>query len=310
MKAHIAIISARGLGDGILSMIIAHHLQQNDYSVTVFHDFLTQLREWFPQQTILNYPPEIKLETTNPEQIREIFQDFNLIISTDGAPLFPYREILGDKYKIFYEHEFNKRQTVAVNFMTICTEFFHLTNVSLTNGITVPAILQPRKFRQRIIIHPTSSCDTKNWLPEKFLRLARKLQQKGFEPIFVVSPNERPDWLWVKSYGFALPYFANLDRLARYIVESGYMIGNDSGIGHLASNLGVPTLSLFSRKSLAKLWRPNWTVGGIVTPGFQLPGAPLRIKYWKKFLTVRRVRAAFNKLLRHINYEKNNARFH
>jgi heptosyltransferase-3 len=310
MKAHIAIISARGLGDGVLSMIIAHHLKQHGYSVTVFHDFLTQLREWFPQQTILNYPPAIKSGKINVDQIREIFQPFDLVISTDGAPLFAYREILGDKYKIFYEHDFNKRQTIAANFMTICTDFFHLKNVSLANGLEIPTTLQPRKFGQRVIIHPTSTCPTKNWLPEKFIRLARKLQQKNFEPIFVVSPVERPDWLWIESHGFALPYFANIDRLARFIVESGYMIGNDSGIGHLASNLGIPTLSLFSRKSMANLWRPNWSVGRIVTPSFQLPGARLRVKYWKKFLTVRRVRAAFNKLLRHAHHEKIDVRAH
>ncbi|MGB6977415.1 MAG: glycosyltransferase family 9 protein [Gammaproteobacteria bacterium] len=306
MKADIAIISALGLGDGLLSMILAHNLKQNGYSVKVFSDYLTQLHEWFPQHTIVNYPTGIKAGEMRVEKLGELFQPFDLIVSTDGAPLFAYREMLGDKYKIFYEHDFDRRQTIAANFMAICRDFFHLADFSIANGLVMPATLQPRKFIQRVIIHPTSTCHTKNWLPEKFVRLARKLQQQGFEPVFVVSPTERQEWLWVESHGFALPYFANLDRLARFVAESGYMIGNDSGIGHLASNLGIPTLSLFARRSMANLWRPNWSAGRVVTPVFQLPGARLRVRYWKKFLTVRRVRVAFDKLLLNVTHERTN----
>jgi heptosyltransferase-3 len=302
----IAIISALGIGDGLLSMVIAHNLKQQGYSVTVFHDYLTQLREWFPGHTFVNYPAGIKSGKVLVAKLREVFQPFDLILSTDGAPLFAYREILGSKYKIFYEHDFDRQQTVAANFRAICRDFFHLQSISLANGLIMPVNLEPRKFLQRVIIHPTSACHTKNWLPEKFVRLARKLQQQAFEPVFVVSPAERQEWHWVASHGFALPYFANLDRLARFVAESGWMIGNDSGIGHLASNLGVPTLSLFARNSMANLWRPTWSVGRVVTPTFQLPGARLRVRYWKKFLTVRRVEGAFGKLLRNATNESIN----
>lgn len=310
MKPSIAIISALGLGDGLLSMIIAHNLKQQGYSVTLFHDYLTQLREWFPQHTIVSYPAAITGNGINVQKLEELFQPFDLIISTDGAPSFAYRKMLGDKYKIFYEQDFDRQKTIAANFVAICRDFFQLENTSRTNGLVVPPTVEPRQFGQRVIIHPTSTCDTKNWLPEKFIRLAQKLQRQGFEPVFIVSPVERQEWLWVESHGFAVPYFANLDRLARFVAESGYMIGNDSGIGHLASNLGIPTLSLFARRSMANLWRPNWSIGRVVTPIFQLPGARLRVRYWKKFLTVRRVEVAFDKLLHHVTHERINGHLH
>jgi ADP-heptose:LPS heptosyltransferase len=285
---NIAIVCANGLGDGLLSLAIANNLQCYGYKVTTFSNYLVQLRLWFPEKQIESFPMI--------NQVNEVLSSYDKIISTDGAFLTKVQHGLGDKYKIFYEHEFDRSKTILQNFLNICQSEFGLSTVTQSNGIAIPAGLHFRKFIRRVIIHPMSACKSKNWLPKKFIKLAKELEQKHFEPVFIMSPQERSEWMEILQDRFSLPLFATIDSLARFIYESGFMIGNDSGIGHLASNLGIPTLSLFARKSVSNLWRPEWGKGQVVTPTFQLPGARLRTKYWKNFLTVNKVLSSFNKL--------------
>lgn len=287
-KGSVAVICANGLGDGIISMVFAHNLEQQGYVVTTFSNYLTQLTAWFPGKTIAPFPA--------PENIKKILGSYERIISTDGAFLARMETPFLSKYKIYYERNFDRRTTVLQNFLEICKKDFGLSKVTENNGLQIPYPLKSRHFIKRVIINPTSTSDKKNWPAEKYIGLARKLKKKQFEPVFVVAPAERNEWQLNLKNEFALPEFASLDAVAQFIYESGYMIGNDSGIGHLAANLGLPTLSLFSRQSVANLWRPNWGKGKVVTATLQLPSGPLRTKYWKNFLTVNKVFKFFQKL--------------
>ena len=100
--------------------------------------------------------------------------------------------------------------------------------------------------------------------------------------------------------GFKLPTFATLDLLARFIYESGYLIGNDSGLGHLASALGVPVLTFCRRKTWANMWAPSFQQGVVLTPSSLIPnisGFRLRDRYWKKFISVGMARRGFERLI-------------
>lgn len=286
-KKNIAIVSALGIGDGLMSLVIAHNLKQHGYDVTTFSNHMMQLQGWFPRQTIAKFPAAGEVDT--------VFAPFSEIISTDGAPLCKLTHQLGEKYKVFYERDFDRSKPVIQNFVTICRDYFALPEVTTDNGIVLPQA-SFHKYPNRVIIHPMSTSITKNWLPQKFISLARKLRSMQFDPVFTVSPAERPQWENLLRNEFELPLFNNLDELAAFVFNSGYMIGNDSGIGHLAANLGIPTLSLFGRLSVAKLWRPGWGRGEVVTPSWQLPGARLRTHYWQYFLTVKKVINAFKYL--------------
>ncbi|MFM0627038.1 glycosyltransferase family 9 protein [Paraburkholderia xenovorans] len=90
--------------------------------------------------------------------------------------------------------------------------------------------------------------------------------------------------------------FAQLGDVAARVAESGWFIGNDSGLGHLASALGVPTLSLFMRRGLARTWRPAWGRGLLVLPRNLFVSAYLKERYWKFALTVQRVLRSFERL--------------
>jgi ADP-heptose:LPS heptosyltransferase len=87
-----------------------------------------------------------------------------------------------------------------------------------------------------------------------------------------------------------------LVEVAAWIAESGFFIGNDSGLGHLASALGVPTPSLFMRRGLALTWRPNWGRGAIVLPHNLFVGGALKERFWKQALRASRVMHSFERL--------------
>jgi heptosyltransferase III len=285
----IAIISANGLGDALLTMVLTQNLVKNGYQITTFSNYLTQLLDWFPNYDIKAIP--------NINNIHETFVSYDKLISTDGAPLIAeLKKHFPTKYKIFYEADFCRAKTVLENFLDICHTEFKLPEITKYNGLVVPKDTHYIKHANRVILHPTSTCATKNWPQKKFIQLALKLTRANFTPAFIVGPAERESWEHIIKQGLALPEFANLSATAKYIYESGFMIGNDSGIGHLASNLGIPTLSLFARKSIAGLWRPNWSPGLTVTSTIKLPSAKLQQKYWKNLLTVRKVMSHFTKL--------------
>ncbi|MFX0139468.1 MAG: glycosyltransferase family 9 protein, partial [Candidatus Hodarchaeota archaeon] len=142
-----------------------------------------------------------------------------------------------------------------------------------------------------------------NWNPLKYLHLAIKLKKEGWEVSFIVSPQERKEWLHVLNQGFLLPKFTNLQEIAEYLYESAFLIGNDSGIGHLASNLKIPTLTISGNPKRVRLWRPDFFLGNIVTISFPLPNFKgihfrFREKYWHHFISVSQICKAFHQLVK------------
>src|SRR5690606_34245359 len=102
-------------------------------------------------------------------------------------------------------------------------------------------------------------------------------------------------WQWVTGVGTALPDNQGLSGVARYVRESGWFIGNESGIGHLASAAGIPVLTLTGRMKRTRAWRPAWSISRIVAPWY-IPGGRLRDRYWRILLTPQHVMRAFDKL--------------
>ena len=77
--------------------------------------------------------------------------------------------------------------------------------------------------------------------------------------------------------GYRLEMFERLDDWVYFTCESGFFIGNDSGGGHLASNLRIPALIIGARKKLLNRWRPDWLKSEIIIPRRYLP-LPTKIK--------------------------------
>ena len=282
-RKKIALILSPRLGDSLLLMSVAHNLSAAEFQVTVFGDFISDLRDWFPHVSIEPALGESDAETRLAEfdgaiQMHRTIPLKNLQ-EIHAKPIFFDQWIVPDKLD---------RRHALVQLLDFCRDEFGIQNPSGGNGITANAGLRHRRFSQRVIIHPTASHPAKAWSPERFRKLAQKLGERGLNPVFVMSPAERVEWRWLGDHGLEAKVFASLSELAALLYESGWFIGNDSGIGHLASNLGISTVSIFPRPRTAKRWRPIWAPGCVVAHAW-LPTGALRRRFWRYTVTVDRV---------------------
>jgi heptosyltransferase-3 len=285
----VALVLSPAIGDSLLMMTIARNLQQSGIAVTVFGRQIHALRDWFPDVATE--------DDLSAGDLAARLGGFDRVIQMHRNKPFAGLEQVHPRV-ILLDHICRVRSShsMADRLARFCQDEFGLASAHKSNGMTAPAGLQHRKYPLRVAIHPTASTADKCWLPSRFIRLAIKLRELGFSPEFVVAPQERADWIHIERLGLALPDLGSLDNVAAWVFESGWFIGNDSGIGHLASSLHIPTLSLFMRRGIAHTWRPDWGAGQVLIGSTFLPTGFLKERYWKYMLSVRQVSRAFDQM--------------
>jgi len=292
-----AILASTGIGDGLLMMIAAQHLKKSGYHVTMFHNAADELIPLFEGIHISTYPPLKRLKKT-----LQSF-DYVLVENThfpESRFFFTIRNASLPPYSCFFfkpsrkmrdgDYLFNTQLPMTTNLSCGCEKLLG-TSPCIDNNLSLPHDKNFRKYSKRIVIHPTSSNIKRNWSQSRFLQLAKRLQRDGYQVTFCIGPTEEKKWGHLDN---VLQFF-HLKALADYIYESGYLIGNDSGIGHLASNLKIPTLTITNDRKHVRIWRPGWAVNHIITPLAILPRFIIR-KVWKICLTTTSVYKAFKKL--------------
>lgn len=298
-----------GLGDGVNCLVLSNNLHLNGWKVDTYQNSIGSMQNWFPQLRVQSYP--------DLEELPRILStyDWFFVVHNDTFPfvqhliqegkrrfpdrikviyLYPSKNIVNEPY--YSDCLTDPGLSIAENMRLFCEKILHLPKISRSNGFIPPTGIFPRKYPKRIAIHPTSARETRNWPKEKFLQFAKYLKEEGFDPVFI--PGTKEGW---EDLGFEIALFPNLDLLARYLYESGFLIGNDSGLGHLASALGIPTLTFCRRKTWANMWAPSFHKGVVVTPSSLIPnirGLRLRDRYWKKFISVEKAKRAFERLSR------------
>ena len=310
MKPTAAVFCHNGLGDGVISLVLSNNLHLNGWHVDTYQNMIGPMQKWFPHLPVIPYP-SIQMMEQILHQYEWFFvvhndtSEFIQKLIVEGKRRFP------DQIKVIYAYpskrivhepyyqdaQIDPSKPFAESLRLFCEQILHLPKSTRSNGFIPPAELRHRFNQQRVVIHPTSSRSGKNWTKEKYVEVARALKAKGYEPVWIIGPQERDDW---DGCGFEMPEFLTLDALARFIYESGYLIGNDSGMGHLASFLNVPTLTVTRRKALARLWGPSYSNSIIVTPNPWIPnisGLRLRDRHWKKWISTHKVLRAFDRLV-------------
>lgn len=295
MKNKATVICASGFGDGLLMMIAARRLQEVGYDVTVQSDAHTMLAPLFDGVAIQPFSgidgyDKIVVENDNSKRCWDILEKrpagCHFIFPTLSKRLDAY--VSEEDYVCTGDHAMAHHIAKA---MESWTGIF-----SKGIGIFRPEAARYQMVQKRVVIHPTSRDPIRNWSKHQFLSLAQNLSYEGFHPAFCVGPDEDKDW-----GDFAVPKLDSMQELASFIYEAGYFIGNDSGLGHLASALGVPTLTISGNPKRVKLWRPNWHDGDVVTPKIPLPnfkgiGIRWRDNYWQPFVSSVRTLSAFRRL--------------
>jgi SAM-dependent methyltransferase len=120
-----------------------------------------------------------------------------------------------------------------------------------------------------VILHPGSGSATKNWPIDRFVELARQI--KGFGPIaWVLGPAEEESGMAVTLAGAIpdAPVWRNLplSELARRLADALFLVGNDSGVAHLAAAVGCRVVVLFGASDPI-VWAPRGRSVAIVGDG-------------------------------------------
>jgi heptosyltransferase-3 len=290
MGESVAFQMSQSLGDSLLAMIVVNNLVRNGHRVVVFGDYMHALRDWFPDFDIYRTPKD--------DEANVAYHAFDVLLHTyprnvvgDTRAWHP-RVLVMDEWPIF-----RQLKSMVDTHVEICEKELGLTQITRGNGCRAPHHLRFRENPGRVAIHPSATLKQKMWVPRRFVALAAQLRSRGFQPEFILAPNEREEWRrHLQTHGFAMPDFQSLSDVAAFIYESGRFVGNDSGLAHLASNVGTPAVSLMVRNKIAKRWRPDWTESRAVLPLPILPGKIAKDKLWKYFLPVSRVVKAFSEL--------------
>ena len=101
--------------------------------------------------------------------------------------------------------------------------------------------------RPRIVFVLGASDPAKSWGLENFLAVARSVKGRGFRPLFLLGPGERGLAPRVAETGFeagvCLP-FRKIAGLFDPDYGTACVVGNDTGLMHLACMLGAPSVTI------------------------------------------------------------------
>jgi ADP-heptose:LPS heptosyltransferase len=114
-------------------------------------------------------------------------------------------------------------------------------------GIAMPARtaleVTPRPDHREILIHTGAASPVRVWPLERYRNLANRLRLTGHDVRIACDAGQRAWWLHQDESGVVTP--SSLEALLSLVDSVGAFIGNDSGPGHLAALVGVPTFTFF-----------------------------------------------------------------
>jgi lipopolysaccharide heptosyltransferase I len=114
----------------------------------------------------------------------------------------------------------------------------------------IRALLAPRTSpgQQLAVLVPGTMWETKQWTPEGFAGVARRLNEAGFAPILVGTKNERDLGGRIERQApgsIDLTGKTSLADVVALIRQAAVVVTNDSGAMHIAAALGRPAVSIF-----------------------------------------------------------------
>ena len=314
MNKKAAIVTAGGLGDGLIMLVAAKYLKENGFfEVTIFNNHLSSLKSFLPYYETSIYPQDeneylkydfVLLQNDNSEISKNLFflrhkSNLNLCIFYPGYKFSKHGKLENNDFS------FDPNISMVENVDISCRKLFNYSinknnkkNKKNKNdiGIIIPKNLKHKKYKKRVVIHPTSGDVKKNWPKKKYIKLANKLEKEGFEPHFILREKEK-DYIAEKNVNKTI--FSFVSELAAFIYESSFFIGNDSGPGHLASYFSIPSIIIANDKKRMLLWQPGWKKANIITPPTFIPnikGLRFRENKWDFFISSNKVLKTFFKI--------------
>ena len=297
MKPQLWIIPAQGIGDALLVGALAQQLSQSGFYITLFHRMATEIAPFFPT---LDWKP---VTDFSKEEL-----PCPLLIENDHGSFAHQMHLwrqshqnLPPVYFIFPKKSRWERPGDLLLDPKI--SFFHALSRAVEEKfqLTLPPRPTPKPPapNRSVAIHPWSGKIEKNWRLSNFYQLGEDLKKRGFEPLWIMTPAEKEKFLsHYPHMESQINHFSSLSEIAAALRTASFFIGNDSGMGHLASFLGLHTLTLSPDPHKIEQWRPIFSKNRVLTPPFALPNFrrpsfPLRKWIWSYCVPVRRVIKVF-----------------
>ena len=111
------------------------------------------------------------------------------------------------------------------------------------------AVLEKSPSFSGILVHPGSGSEKKNWTTAGFRDAAREIAKKSGLPLGIIKgpADEKAAGQLMNELGNEAEFFEDLStlRLAGLLSRARLLLGNDSGVSHLAGALGTPVVSVF-----------------------------------------------------------------
>ncbi|HBP31213.1 MAG: glycosyltransferase family 9 protein [Advenella sp.] len=287
---HIALLVSNKLGDALLLLPLAHNLVRSGHRVTVFGRQAHALASWLPGLEVRPLPSEGVLALTQFDSLFQMDIDQPIVLDPHNCPR-PLNSLT-----LWLRQQPAQPRLFLDELRHFARAVYGIEDWSSACGLVTQHPERWGRNRRRIVIHPTAGSAERYWSDSKFIELARRLCCDGHDVAFVVEEREAAAWqAAAQGQPFTVNHFASLQALGDFIHESGYLIGNDSGIGHLASALGVPTVTISHRPRNMLRWRPQWAPG-VIVPHLWLPLRAWRRKYWRYAVTVAAVTRSLRQL--------------
>jgi len=131
--------------------------------------------------------------------------------------------------------------------------------VRISTGIAPGLVRRGEGPGPLVIFHPGAGARYKRWPAERYAEIARRYAAEGWDVAVTAGPadEEAVDAFLrtARDIGPRVLQGLRLETLAATLAGASLVIGNDSGVTHLAALTGAPTLALFGPYDPA-YWRP------------------------------------------------------
>jgi ADP-heptose:LPS heptosyltransferase len=125
-------------------------------------------------------------------------------------------------------------------------------------GLRVPRVRRPPPGT--VIVHPGGKGTARRWPPERFAEVARELSRRGHPVVFTGDARERPLALRVATAAHLPPSAVLAGRtspraLCGLVAHARLLVTTDTGIAHLATAYGTPSVIIFGPEPPSR-WGP------------------------------------------------------
>ena len=132
--------------------------------------------------------------------------------------------------------------------------------VDVPSRATPDDVWELEKEQRLVAIHPGSGGAEKCWPAENYGALIDQLAESGFRPMITFGPADdlvrRRLLPWIETRDVLVFEGRSLVEVAALYARCRAMIGNDSGMTHLAAAAGTPVIALFGPTDPA-VWGPR-----------------------------------------------------